>query len=101
MGGIGEQREDRVGLFLPSARVHLVKVTPKIFSVAFEILQRTGMRSTRCQHTEANDQGNSEHGHRFNKVISDISLTRFSFEVRGGKRFVPGRNYWRSMLPSV
>ena len=55
------------------------KVTPKIFGVGFKILRRTGVRSTRCRCTEASDQGNSEHGHRFNKVVSRISLTHSSF----------------------
>ena len=63
------------------ARVHLVKVTPKIFGVGFKILQHTGIRFTRCRRIEASDQGNSEHGYRFKKVVSRISLTHLSFAV--------------------
>ena len=39
-------------------RVHLVRVTPKIFGVGFKILRRTGVRSARCRRTEASDKGN-------------------------------------------
>ena len=35
-----------------TAKLHLVRVTPKIFGVGFEIFRRTGVRSTRCRRTE-------------------------------------------------
>ena len=72
-------------------RVHSVKVMPKIFGMGFKILRRTSVRSTRCRHTEASDQGNSEHGHRFNKVVSRICLTCPSFTApRPQKNLCPG-----------
>ena len=46
---------DQIGIGNKTARVHLVRVTPKIFGVGFKILRRTGVRSTRCRRTELND----------------------------------------------
>ena len=85
-------QNDKIALWLAQGALILVKVTPKIFGVGFKTLQRTGVRSTRCQHTEASYQGNSEHGHRFNKLVSRISLTRLSFAaVRVQKIFAQGQ----------
>ena len=47
----------RIKLMELQARLHFIGVTPKIFGIGFKILQHTGMRSIRCQHTEASNQG--------------------------------------------
>ena len=41
----------------PLTRLHFIGARPKILGVGFKSLQRTGLRSTRYQCTEASDQG--------------------------------------------
>ena len=63
----------------PQTRVHLVKVTPKIFSVGFKFCGVPVCDRQDVSLPKRSDQGNSEHGHRFNKVVSRISLICLSF----------------------